>query len=320
MLRPQANIRPPFHDDIVPFPAWLGALPPCRLMVVDDDETMRIYLSSILRKADYEVDAVDCGSDALRLLRAGYYDILLTDCEMPGMDGLTLCERVRAEFAGTSPYILMFTVKDNHKDRYAGLLSGADEYIIKGTPRSEMLAKLDVGRRIWLSGHALARCDAPKRTMGLVDPLTNAHNARYFARKMAKEIQRAQHRQRALSVLSCRMEGLEELASGHGRAAADEALRAFADCAGHCLRPGQDWFARIAPDRFVLVLPGTQFKKAQRTARKLVQRFDPVPLFRTAGSIQCSLEIDITGCEPWLDWTPLSDLTGYARTHPAGPH
>jgi len=118
-------------------------------MVVDDDEWMRVYLASVFRSASYEVDAVDCGREALRLLRCGSYEILLTDCQMPGMDGLTLCQRVRVEFSDTSPFILMFTVKDTRMGRSAALKSGANEFIIKGARRSELLAKLDEGRPIW---------------------------------------------------------------------------------------------------------------------------------------------------------------------------
>jgi DNA-binding response OmpR family regulator len=135
------------EDDAIPS-VGVATPPPCRVMVVDDDEWMRIYLASVLKSASYEVDAADSGRSALALLRGGSYDILLTDCQMPGMDGLSLCQRVRDEFVDTCPYILMFTVKDSREDRYAGLKSGADEYIIKGAPKNEVLARVNVGRRI----------------------------------------------------------------------------------------------------------------------------------------------------------------------------
>jgi DNA-binding response OmpR family regulator len=115
-------------------------------LVVDDDEWMRLYLASILRSARYEVDVVDSAEAALRLLRVGSYDILLTDYLMPGMDGRALCQRVRGEFADDAPYIVMLTVKHTGADRDAGLSSGADEYIVKGSPTSEILAKLHGGR------------------------------------------------------------------------------------------------------------------------------------------------------------------------------
>ncbi len=142
MLALQAHSPPSFSGEAT----FSTAMPPCRMMVVDDDEWMRTYLGSMLRSASYEVDVVDSGKEALRLLRGGSYDILLTDCLMPGMNGLDLCQRVRAEFPEDSPYIVMFTVKDSREDREAGLKSGADEYIVKGASTSEVLAKLNLAR------------------------------------------------------------------------------------------------------------------------------------------------------------------------------
>ncbi len=146
MLSLQANTPQRFCDNAAFHPVVARAKPPCRLMVVDDDDWMRIYLASVLRSASYEVDVVDSGKEALRRMRAESYDILLTDCLMPGMNGFDLCERVRGEFPDDSPYIVMFTVKDSREDRDAGLKSGADEYIVKGTPTRELLAKLNLGR------------------------------------------------------------------------------------------------------------------------------------------------------------------------------
>jgi diguanylate cyclase (GGDEF)-like protein len=291
-------------------------------MVVDDDEWMRFYLASVLRSASYDVDVVDSGDEALRLLRAGSYDILLTDCQMPGMDGLTLCQRVRREFPDGSPYIVMFTVKATREDRQAALSSGADEYLTKGSTKSELLEELNVGRRRhqW-SNHPPAYSDVPSRDGGHVDPLTNAHGARYFARQMAMEVQRARQRRRALTVLTCRIDRLEQIARSYGREAADAVLRAFAEEVRQCLRPGHDWFARVGEDRFVLVLPNTRFNGVLRMAQKLRRRFAAAPVTATAGSIRCTVHIDGTACESWLDQTPSSIRLFDPRTeHDAGTH
>ncbi len=171
MLALQADSRLRFSDNAALPPSLASEIPPCRLMIVDDDEWIRTYLASILRSASYEVAVVESGKEALRLMRAGSYDILLTDCLMPGMNGLALCERVREEFPEASPYIVMFTVKDTREDRDAGLKSGADEYLIKGAPTSEVLAKLNLGRR------PLRRTSAPVKPLFYL-PLCAADAAR----------------------------------------------------------------------------------------------------------------------------------------------
>ena len=275
-------------------------------MVVDDDEWMRVYLTSILKSAGFEVDVADSGKAALQRLRSGSYDMLLTDYQMPEMDGPTLCQRVRAEFPDRSLYVLMFTVKDTPEDRHAGLDSGADEYIIKGSPKSEVLDKVNVGRRIQLGQQALALYDVPSPQLPLLNPLTNAHSLKYFAQQMPKEMQRARRSQQAVSVASCRIEGFEQLARRYGYPAADEAVCAFADDARQYLRVRQDWFARVGQDRFILVLPGIRFTAAERLARKLHRRYTEVPVITKAGSIQCTVRIDVTACEPRDDSTPMA--------------
>ncbi len=278
--------------------------PPCRVLVVDDDECTRVYLTSVLKSAGFEVDVADSGKAALRRLRSGSYDMMLTDYQMPEMDGPTLCQRVRAEFPDSSLYVLMFTVRDTREGRYAGFNSGADEYIIKGSPRSEVLAKVNVGRRIQLGQQALALCDPEDPQLSLVDPLTNAHSLKYFARQMPKEIQSARRRQQALSVASCRIEGFNQLALQYGYPVADEAVRAFADDARQYLRARKDWFARVSEDCFILVLPGIPFNGAERLARKLRGRYTEVPVITKDDSIRCTLKIDVTACEPRDDSAP----------------
>jgi diguanylate cyclase (GGDEF)-like protein len=268
-------------------------------LVVDDDEWMRTYLRFLLKAANYEVEVAASGNEAMQLLRAELYDILLTDCQMPDMDGVTLCKRVRSEYP--TMYILILTIKDTREDRYAGLMAGADEYIIKGDPNSEVITKMNVGRRIRLTDLALAQHDVPVLESGLVDPLTNAPNAKYFDVQMAEEIRRAKRGHRALSVLGCRIVRLRQIADRYGQHAADEALREFANKTRQCLRHGQDWFARIDEDRFIVILPSTRFQRAVRVARKLRRGFAAVRITGAAQEERCAVKIDVTACESPFD-------------------
>ncbi|MBO81922.1 response regulator [Citromicrobium bathyomarinum] len=64
-----------------------------RILLAEDEEAMRTYLSRALEKAGYAVDSVDCGTAALPLLETGEYDLLLSDIVMPEMDGIELAQR-----------------------------------------------------------------------------------------------------------------------------------------------------------------------------------------------------------------------------------
>ena len=64
-----------------------------RILLAEDEDAMRTYLSRALEKAGYAVDSVDCGTAALPLLENGAYDLLLSDIVMPEMDGIELAQR-----------------------------------------------------------------------------------------------------------------------------------------------------------------------------------------------------------------------------------
>lgn len=64
-----------------------------RILLAEDDSVMRDHLKLALGRAGYEVDAVECGTDAVPLLHAHRYDLLLTDIVMPGMDGIELAQK-----------------------------------------------------------------------------------------------------------------------------------------------------------------------------------------------------------------------------------
>lgn len=64
-----------------------------RILLAEDDTSMREYLQRALQRVGYDVEAVGCGTEAVPLLEVGKYDLLLTDIVMPGMDGIELAQR-----------------------------------------------------------------------------------------------------------------------------------------------------------------------------------------------------------------------------------
>jgi PleD family two-component response regulator len=121
---------------------------PCRVLVVDDDELSRSRLISLLERSGYEAYAARSGEDAMRVLDEMDCRIVVTDWHMPDMDGLDLCRSIRSSADKAYIYILMLTVRDGSGDIVAGLSAGADDYAVKGATAEEILARLEVGKRI----------------------------------------------------------------------------------------------------------------------------------------------------------------------------
>lgn len=116
-----------------PGPAEIAPRPPGRRVVVvaDDSVTTRTLERVLLESAGYEVRTAADGAQALALVQAGGCDALVSDVEMPVLDGFALCERLRADSRfGRFPIVLV-TDRGDRRDRERGLAAGADAYIVK---------------------------------------------------------------------------------------------------------------------------------------------------------------------------------------------
>jgi two-component system, cell cycle response regulator len=270
----------------------------CRVLVVDDDDVARTCLSALLKRAHYDVIVAASGEEALRLMSATHCDIVLTDWQMPNMDGISLCRHVRLEYQDDRIYVLLLTVRDTREDRLAGLAAGADDYIIKGGPINDILERLNAGRCITQARLSLRNGNRQPRRPSTSDPLTNARNLRFFTQQLPRAIAAARRGRRALAVLSCRIDGFEQANDRFGDGVGDEALRAFVADSRSCMRKNSDWLARVGTDRFMIVLPETRFKGAARVAGKLRQIFAAVPVSTPLGPIGFTVSIAVTSCEP----------------------
>lgn len=112
-----------------------------RILVVEDTPDMSENLLDYFNVRGHSADAALDGLMAWRLATTQTYDAILLDRMLPGMDGLTLCRKLRQE-AGCSLPILMLTARDTLEDKIAGLESGADDYLIKPFALREVEARL----------------------------------------------------------------------------------------------------------------------------------------------------------------------------------
>jgi two-component system chemotaxis sensor kinase CheA len=108
-----------------------SARPNARVLVVDDALTVRELQRTILERAGYEVRVACDGIEALARLGEDPGDLVLTDVEMPRMDGFALTEAIRADPGLSNVPVLVLTSKSSDLDRQRGLEAGADGYIVK---------------------------------------------------------------------------------------------------------------------------------------------------------------------------------------------
>jgi DNA-binding response OmpR family regulator len=112
-----------------------------RVLVVDDDVTVREVVVTYLRAAGHDVDETADGESALALMRDTPTDLLVLDLMLPGIDGLTVCERLRSR--GDDLPVIMLTALGSETDRVVGLERGADDYVTKPFSPRELVLRVD---------------------------------------------------------------------------------------------------------------------------------------------------------------------------------
>ncbi len=123
-----------------------------RILVCEDEDAIRDFVVINLKRAGYDVYDVNCGEEALRVFdeEKGNFDIVLLDIMMPGIDGFTVCKKLREK--SSTPGIIMLTAKTQEMDKVNGLMIGADDYITKPFSPSELTARVDaIYRRVRMS-------------------------------------------------------------------------------------------------------------------------------------------------------------------------
>jgi two-component system, OmpR family, copper resistance phosphate regulon response regulator CusR len=110
-----------------------------RILIVEDEPKMAVYLRKGLMEASYRVDMAVDGKEGLFLALHEDYDLVVLDVMLPEIDGLEVLRRLRAQ---KSTPVLMLTARDTVEDKVAGLESGADDYLSKPFAYAELLARI----------------------------------------------------------------------------------------------------------------------------------------------------------------------------------
>jgi len=239
------------------------------LLLVEDEPTQRLLTQRMLRRGGYEVETAADGAAALAKLASARFQFLVTDWEMPGMDGPTLCRKVRDSRLPGYLYILLLTGQISTRSVVIGLEAGADDYVRKPADEAELLARLAAGRRIVRLEQSLRDANAQIQRLSITDPLVGAYNRRYLNEQLMQEVEHARRGPKPLSAILADLDFFKSINDAHGHQAGDEVLRHFVSLARGAIRSSIDWVARYGGEEFVVVLPDTDLGDAVKVAETI---------------------------------------------------
>jgi DNA-binding response OmpR family regulator len=114
-----------------------------RILIIEDHKELAENLFEYLSAARYELDYAADGLTALHLLATNFYDVILLDIMLPGVDGLSICKRIREDLQSSVPIILL-TARDSIEDKEQGFTNGADDYLVKPFHMRELELRVQI--------------------------------------------------------------------------------------------------------------------------------------------------------------------------------
>jgi diguanylate cyclase (GGDEF)-like protein len=220
-----------------------------RVLVAEDNPVVQSLLRSLLTKWGYEVVLVRSGAEAWEVLQqdAGVR-LAILDWMMPGLDGIEVCRRVRAQPGNRYVYVILLSARAEQEDIVQALEAGADDYITKPFHAGELRARMRSAVRVVQLEESLAR-------QAHYDALTGLPNRVLLADRLEQALRRAHRHAEMVGFFYIDLDRFKVVNDSLGHAAGDALLAALAVRLQTCVREC-DTLARVGGDEFALVATG----------------------------------------------------------------
>jgi diguanylate cyclase (GGDEF)-like protein len=260
-----------------------------RILVVDDEDTVRSVLYQVLAGDGYAVESAANGLQALEMLGKKSFALVITDIKMPGMTGLELLERVKSLYSETQ--VIIITSHASLETAISAMRHGAYDYLFKpfedldliSAAASRALEKVALTREnrglvlsLEQKNNELERANLILKDLACRDGLTRLYNHRYFQDVIHNEILRAKRSGEVFSLLFLDLDHFKHFNDTHGHQQGDRLLRKLGEILLKAMRRS-DIVARYGGEEFVIMMPATPKKNAAVIGEKLRRYIENFP-------------------------------------------
>jgi two-component system, cell cycle response regulator len=264
-----------------------------KVLIAEDEMVSRRLLEATLRRWDYEVIVANDGYQALDIVqRPDGPKLVVFDWLMPGLDGIELCRRVRAQHQEPYTYILLLTGKRDPADVVEGLSAGADDYITKPFDPAELKVRLRAGKRILCLQEQLISAREALRELALHDSLTKLWNRAAIHDMLAVEVSRSRREGASLAAIVADLDHFKLINDTYGHLVGDAVLSATAKALTQSTRP-YDPIGRIGGEEFLILLPGCNQVNAVSHAERLRAAIERLSVEAPSGPINVTASIGV---------------------------
>jgi diguanylate cyclase (GGDEF)-like protein len=295
-----------------------------KILVADDDRVTLRLLDRILTEAGYDVLLAGDGAAAWSLCLSDSPSLVITDWEMPGLDGIALCSRIRQSEKEGYTYVIFLTGRSDRAHLIQALSAGADDFIAKPVHSEELRVRLRAAERILgLETHLrdanaqLVRMNERLLKMARLDPLMEIGNRLAFEEEFVAFHRQAEREGRRYAVVMCDMDHFKACNDNFGHQQGDDVLRAAGATIRRLLRANDAAF-RYGGEEILIVLARQDLAGAVAAADRIRNNIDQL-LFQAGETgrqfrvtMSCGVAAyPVTGCSD-CDWRRLVDLADQA--------
>lgn len=241
-----------------------------KVLIADDDPAMVRLLAKWLETAGYQTQKAGDGRQAMAAIENDCPHILVTDWEMPNMDGLALCRWLRQQTLPHYVYTVFLTVRNGLDDIIKGLEAGADDFLKKPIDRGELIARLKTGER-------LVELERRLSSLAFTDSLTGLLTQRTFYENLNREWNRSERYTLPLTCVMMDIDYFKRINDSHGHPVGDEVIRQVAKVLREKTRVC-DYVSRYGGEEFCIALPETDENQAQIWAERVREAIGEIRL------------------------------------------
>lgn len=240
-----------------------------KVFVAEDDLVSRRILEVLLLKWGYEVHMAENGVDALaHLQEKDSSRLAILDWMMPGLEGVEICRRLRAQSGRPYVYVLLLSTRSGRDDLLAALLAGADDYLTKPFDSRELHARLIVGQRIINLQDQLISAREELRFRATHDALTGTFNRSEILDALSREEVRSAREGGTFAVALIDIDHFKEVNDKYGHQTGDIVLREATRRMASCIR-SYDMLGRYGGEEFLILIPSVNREKALSLAERI---------------------------------------------------
>ena len=224
-----------------------------KLLIVEDEKTIRMTLQRLLETQGYDVLAAENGREGWEIFEREKDDIYfaIIDWMMPEMNGLELCRRIKETSVPHYVYVMFLTGKKDRESVIKGFETGADDYIIKPFNRKEVLARLSVGERIVDLEKKLKERNELLHILAIKDGLTGILNRRALFERLGEELSRSDRIRNPLCLIMLDIDHFKKVNDVHGHVMGDKVLIEVVNRIKSALKP-YDIIGRYGGEEFLV--------------------------------------------------------------------